>query len=149
MTKKQWLLLGVALVFAVLIIHHVAGWFKPEIIQVSYTQRPIMSRSQGALPAILFGFEGRSYRLSEIKVVPLDTWQTNHSVAPLWHLISKSRSASRDHFAYGENIPGMTPAVPGSRPEALEDRVVYRLLIRAGSAKGQCDFQLGGGRVTK
>jgi hypothetical protein len=143
MTKKQWFLVGVALVFAVLFIHHLAGWFKPKMIQISYTERPLMSRARGALPMILFGFEGQSYRLSEIEVVPLAAWQTNHSTAPVWHLTAESRSAPVQYFVYGQNIPGMNPASPGALPEPLETNITYRLLLRAGFAKGQCDFQLG------
>ncbi len=144
MTKKQCLLVGVALVFAVWFIPHLAGWFKPKIIQISYTERPLMSRSRGASPTVLFGFEGQSYRLSEIEVVPLAVWQTNHSAVPIWHLIARSRSAPVEYFVYGQNIPGMNPATPGIRPEPLETNITYRLLMRAGSLKGQCDFQLGG-----
>lgn len=145
MTKKQWLLAGVALVFAVWLLHHLGGWFKPEIIQISHTERPLMSRSSSAPPMVLFRFEGKSYRLSEIEVVPLAEWQTNQSMAPLWHLVAKSRSRPLEYFTYGQNIPGMNPAIPGARPEPLEANVIYRLLVRAGSARGQCDFHLGGG----
>jgi len=144
MSKKQWLLIGAALVFAVLIIHHLAGWFKPEMIQISYSERPLMPRSRGALPMVLFGFEGQSYRLSKIEVVPLAAWQTNHSTAPVWYLTAKSRSAPVQYFVYGQNIPGMNPVIPGVRPEPLETNITYRLFARAGFAQGQCDFQLGG-----
>jgi len=144
MAKKQWILIVVALVLAVLYIHYFTRLFKPEVIGISYTERPFMSRSRGALPMVLFGFEGQSYRLSEIEVVPLATWQTNQSAAPLWHLIAESRSARVEYFVYGQNLPGMDPAVPGARPEPLETNVTYRLLVRVGRLKGQCDFQLGG-----
>ena len=93
---------------------------------------------------VLFGFEGHSYRLSEIEVVPLAAWQTNHSAVPVWHLTAKWRSAPVQYFVYGQNIPGMNPTISGARPESLETNVVYRLFARAGFAKGQCDFQLGG-----
>ena len=106
-----------------------------------------MSRARGALPMVFFGFEGRSYRLSEIEVVPLAAWQTNHSTAPVWHLTARWRSAPVQYFAYGQNIPGMNPAIPGALPEPLETNVIYRLFARAGFAKGQCDFQLSGGLV--
>jgi hypothetical protein len=144
MTKKQWLLIGVAAVFAVWFIHHLVGWLKPKMIQISYTERPLMSRSRGAPPMVFFGFEGQSYRLSEIEVVPLAAWQTNHSTAPVWHLIAKSRSAPVEYFVYGQSIPGMNPTIPGVRPEPLETNIAYRLFARAGFVKGQCDFQLGG-----
>jgi len=144
MAKKQWILIVVALVLAILYVHYFTGWFKPKMVQISYTERPAMSRSRGALPMVLFGFEGQSYRLSEIKVVSLATWQTNQSVSPVWHLVSSWRSAPVEFFRYGENLPGMKPAVPGARPELLKTNVTYRLFVRAGLYKGQCDFQLGG-----
>ncbi|MGA9778833.1 MAG: hypothetical protein WBS33_11245 [Verrucomicrobiia bacterium] len=144
MAKKQWILIAVALVLAVLYVHYFTGWFKPKVIDISYTERPLMSRSRGALPMVLFGFEGQSYRLSEIEVVPLATRLANQSTAPIWHLISDSRSAPVDFFRYGQNLPGMKPAAPGARPEPLETNLTYRLLVRAGRLKGQCDFQLGG-----
>lgn len=149
MAKKRPILIGVALVLIILFIHYFIGWFKPKIIQISHTERPMMSRSRGAVPMILFSFDGKAYRLSDIEVVPLAEWQTNRSVAPLWHLTANSRSRPLEFFAYGENIPGMNPAVPGARPEPLAANVIYRLFARAGSAKGQCDFQLGGGPVTR
>jgi hypothetical protein len=144
MAKKQWILVGVALVLTAFYIHYFTNWFKPKIIHISYTERPLASRSRGNLPLILFGFGGQRYRLSEITVVPLATWQTNHLAAPLWHLVSKSRSAPIEFFRYGQNLPGMKPAIPGALPESPESNVTYRLLVRSGSLHGQCDFQLGG-----
>jgi hypothetical protein len=127
-------------------VYHFTGWFKPKIIQISYTERALPSRapSRSRFPAILFGFEGQRYRLSEIKVVRLAAWQTNQAAAPVWHLVSRWRSAPVDFFRYGENLPGMEPAAAGARPEPLETNVTYRLFVRAGWFKGQCDFQLGG-----
>jgi len=144
MTKKQWLLVGVTLVLVILCVHFFTNWFKPKTIQVFYTQRPLASRSWTAPPMVLFGFEGQRYRLSEIEAVPLAAWQTNHSTAPVWHLTAKARSAPVEFFAYGQNIPGMNSFIPGRHPDPLETNVTYRLFVRAGSAKGQCDFQLGG-----
>ncbi|MGB7769937.1 MAG: hypothetical protein WBN22_13935 [Verrucomicrobiia bacterium] len=144
MTKKQWILLAVALALAVLYVHYFTDWFKPKVMQISYTERPLASRSRNSLPMVLFGFEGQQYRLSEIKVVPLAAWQTNQSVAPVWHLIANSRSAPVEFFQYSQDLPGMKPAIPREQPEPLQSNVVYRLFVRAGSLKGQCDFQLGG-----
>ena len=144
MAKRQWILVAVALALAVLYVHYFTNWFKPRVIRISCTERPMMSHSRDSLPMVLFGFEGQRYRLSEIKVVPLGAWQTNQSVAPLWHLISNSRSARVEFFQYGQTLRGMKPAVARARPEPLESNVTYRLFVRAGSLKGQCDFQLGG-----
>jgi len=150
MAKKQWILLVVAFVLAVVYVCYFTNWFKPKFIQISYTERFLPSRipSQARLPVVLFGFGGQRYRLSEIKVVPLTAWQTNQSVSPIWHLIANSRSAPAEVFRYGENLRGMKSAVPGTRPEPLETNVVYRLFVRAGRLKGQCDFQLGGRPAT-
>jgi hypothetical protein len=146
MTKRKWALSVTALLLVCVYVYHFTGWFKPKIIQISYTERSFATRvpSRPTLPAILFGFGGQPYQLSEIKVVPLAAWQTNQAVSPVWNLISSSRSAPMEFFRYGENVPGMKPAVPGARPEPLETNVTYRLLVRAGSYQGQCDFQLGG-----
>jgi hypothetical protein len=144
MTKKQWLLVAVALALALLYVHYFTDWFKPKVIRISYTERFLTSRSRSSQPMVLFGFEGQSCRLSEIKVVPLAAWQTNQSAAPVWHLTANSRSAPVQFFQYGQNLPGMASADLRARPEPLQSNVVYRLFVRAGSVNGQCDFQLGG-----
>lgn len=146
MTKQKLILIVAALLLACVYVYYFTGWFKPKIIPISYTERFQLSRgpSPGRSPLILFGFGGERYRLSEIKVVPLAAWQTNQAVLPVWYLVSRSRSAPVEFFSYGANLPGMEPAVPGSRAESLETNVTYRLFLRAGGYKGQCDFQLGG-----
>ena len=93
--------------------------------------------------AVAFGLD-RDYGLTEIKVVPLVEWQTDHSVLPLWHLVSDSKSEPIKFFLYGQNIDGMKPAMPGAQPKPLETNVVYRLFVSAGSIKSQHDFQIGG-----
>jgi hypothetical protein len=145
MEKKQWFLCAVAIVLAGLYICFFTDWFKPTTIQISHTARPIPSRSsRGTMTvAMAFGLD-RNYRLTEIKVVPLAEWQTNHSVLPLWHLVSNPKSAPIRFFPYGQNIDGMKPAIPGAQPKPLETNVVYHLFVSAGSVKGQHDFQIGG-----
>jgi hypothetical protein len=145
MTKKNWVLISCTLVLAVVYACFFTDWFKPTIIQISHTARPLPSRSsRSAMPvAVVFGLD-RDYGLTEIKVVPLAEWQTNHSVLPLWHLVSSSKSTPIKFYFYGQNIDGMKPAIPGAQPKPLETNVVYRLFISAGSVKGQHDFQIGG-----
>jgi len=65
-------------------------------------------------------------------------------VSPVWHLISDSNSVPVKVFSYGQGIRGMKPAVAGSRAQPLETNVAYRLLVTAGKAKGQHDFEIGG-----
>ena len=144
MTKKSWILVFCALVLVVVYVCFFTDWFKPTIIQISHTARPLPSRSprSATTVAVAFGLD-RDYRLTEIKVVPLAEWQTNHSVLPLWHLVSDPKSAPTKFFIYGQNIDGMKPAMPGAQPKSLETDVVYRLFLSAGSANGQHDFQIG------
>jgi len=146
MTKQKRVLIVAALLLACVYVYHFTGWFQPKIIPISYTERYQSSRgpSPGRFPIILFGFGGQRYRLSEIKVVPLAAWQTNQTILPVWHLVSRSGSAPVEFFAYGGNLPGMESAVAGARPEPLATNVTYRLFVRAGGSKGHCDFQLGG-----
>ena len=146
MTKRNWILIVAALLLACVYVYHFTGWFKTKTIQISYTERSFLSRGPAwpGQPTILFGFGGQPYQLSEVKVVPLEAGQINPAAVPVWHLISDSRSAPVEFFTYGQNLPGMKPAVPGSRPEPLETNVTYRLWLRVGSLTGQCDFQPGG-----
>ena len=146
MTKQKQILTVAALLLACVYIYYFTGWFKPKIIPISYTERYQLSLgpSSRRFPLILFGFGGERYRLSEIKVVPLAAWQTNQATTPVWYLMSRSRSAPVEFFSYGGNLPGMEPAVPGAHAAPLETNVTYRLFLRAGGYKGQCDFQLGG-----
>jgi hypothetical protein len=146
MTKQKRVLIVTALLLACVYVYHFTGWFQPKIIPISCTQRFQSSRSQssGRFPTILFGFGGQRYRLSEIKVVPLAAWQTNPAILPVWHLVARSRSEPVEFFAYGGNLPGMESGIAGTHAEPLQTNVTYRLLLRAGGYKGQCDFQLGG-----
>ncbi len=146
MAKKQWILVAVALVLATVYVHYFTDWFKPKIIQLSYTERPLPLRvpSRAGTSNILFGFGGQRYQLTEIMVVPLAAWETNHTIPAVWHLISSSKSAPVEFFRYGQNLRGMKPAIPRARPELLQSNVTYRLFVRIGSRKAQCDFQLGG-----
>ena len=144
MPRKQWFLLAVALVLAVVFVWHFTGWFQHRDIRISSTSRASLSRFRAARMSttVAFGLD-RAYRLTEVKVVPLAAWQTNPAVIPVWHLVGNRRSAPMDFFLYGENINGMQPAVPGAKPAPLEDSVTYRLLVSAGSVKGQHDFWIG------
>src|SRR5208282_3676480 len=85
---------------------------------------------------------GRPYKLTEIKVVVLDEWQTNKDCLPLWHLIADTNAVPiTEPFVYGQNIRGMTLAVPGARAQPLQPGVTYRLFVTAGAFKGEKDFQ--------
>ena len=149
MTKKNWLLLFLLLVLATVYAVWFTGWFTPKFIQITSTSRPApgnnaRSRRNGAEPAAIppcFMLKS-AYRLTEVKVVLLSAWQTNHDVMPLWHMISKANPQPVRLFYYGQDgyLAGMKPAVPGSHAESLEPDETYRIFVQAGSIKGQQDF---------
>ena len=149
MTKKQCLLVGFLLVLAGVYAACFTTWFKPRAILIHHTSRlnrPNARPRAGVAAAsveiqpVTFGFDD-PLKLTEIKVVRLDEWQTNHHALPLWHLVSDSNSIPMTDFNYGQNIRGMKPAVSGARPRPLELNTAYRLFVQAGSFKGEHDFQ--------
>ncbi|HEX3857453.1 MAG TPA: hypothetical protein VHY30_09175 [Verrucomicrobiae bacterium] len=145
MIKKNWLLIFTALALLGIYVFCFTGWFNPKIIHIiSHNARTARTRNRNADSAtvpILFAL-GRPYKLTELKVVALDEWQTNNRCLPLWHLIADTNSAPIDRpFYYGQRIPGMKSEVPGARAQPLQPGVKYRLFATDGSAKGEHDFQ--------
>jgi hypothetical protein len=143
MTKKNLVLLLFTLGLAAVYVIWFTDWFQPVTLRISHThrdRRPNVQRGN-ALPGLKFGVN-RECRLTEIKVVPLASYETNHDILPVWHLVSDSNSVPVKTFFYGEYIRGMRPNFKGSGPGALETNVTYRMFVRAGKAAGQHDFEL-------
>jgi hypothetical protein len=146
MHKKQTWLIAVFIVLAAIYVCFFTSWFKPKTIRIFDTSRHLVDRpwrnhGNQDLPYVLFGLEGR-FKLTEIKVVPLASFQTNSGTPPVWHLVSDSNSPPVQQFTYGQHIRGMKPAFSGAEPEDLETNVMYRLLLSAGRIKGQHDFKI-------
>jgi hypothetical protein len=146
MTKKNSLLIATMIVLAGVYVFFFTDWFKPKIIHISHVSRANHRRfrNQNAAESttipVTFNLSPRC-RLTEIKVVPLAAWQTNHDVLPVWHLISNSNSVPVKLFVYGQRIRGLRPEVPGAHADPLQPDVTYRLFITAGAAKGEHDFK--------
>ena len=164
MTKKNWLLIFVALALAGIYVFYFTNWFTPKVIRISHVNRDLGNRyrfrqsasflgrlanlANGANPAaesptvpVTFILQ-RSYKFTELKVVALDEWQTNNNCLPLWHLVADTNSAPiTKPFNYGQKIPGLKPEVAGVRPQPLQPGVKYRMFVTDGSAKGQHDFE--------
>jgi hypothetical protein len=142
MDKKNTLLVIALLALVSIYVVFFTDWFKPRVINLFYTTRPIEHfRARRDLPYILFGLEGR-YRLTEIKIVSVDDLQKHPGAPPVWHLISDSNSVPIKMFTYGEHIHGMRPKFGGAEPQDLQTNETYRLFVTAGGAHGQMDFQL-------
>ncbi len=149
MTQKQWLLVAVLAVLAGVYVHSFTTWFRPRAIFIHHTSRlnnpAARSRARAAAAnaetePVTFGFDA-PLRLTEIKVVLLSEWQTNAHVLPCWHLVSDSNSVPVIDFKYGQGLRGLRPEVPGTHAQPLQPNIPYRLFVRAGSFKGQHDFQ--------
>ena len=144
MTKKSWLSVLALAVLAVTYTVFFTDWFKTPTVKVFHTVRQLdYSRAGGNAPGLMFGLS-RELQLTEIKVVPLLSYQKDAQTTPAWHLVSDSRSAPVKMFVYGQPIQGMKPAVPGTEPGNLETNVPYRIFVTAGGVKGEHDFELGG-----
>jgi hypothetical protein len=145
MTKKNLFLILFAVGLAVVYAVWFTGWFTPQTVQIFHTNRSLRPNLQrgGALPSLIFGIN-RQLKLTELRVVPLAGFQTNHDVLPLWHLVSDSNSVPVKAFFYGQTIRGMKPAIQGTHPASLEPNTTYRLFVVAGNVRGEHDFELGG-----
>jgi len=145
MNPKNWLPVVFMTALAVVYAVWFTDWFRPETVEIFHTTRNQQAQSRwgGTGPSLMFGLT-RKLKLTEIRVVPLAAWQTNHAILPLWHLVSTSNSVPVKSFSYGQPIHGMSPVVAGAHPQSLEPQVTYRLMVTAGKIQGQHDFELGG-----
>jgi hypothetical protein len=152
MNKRSVFLIAIAIVLAAgYVYYNFWDWFAPATIEIAHDIRPnqpsggrkggrsLVSDDQPGNPVAFF-FTAR-YQLTSVKVVPLDALKTNKYAHPIWHLISDSNSVPVKSLIYGVPIRGMKPDVKGARPEPLQPEVMYRLLVQAGSIKGEHDFQ--------
>ncbi len=142
MTKKP--LLVVTLLIAIGICVYVnRDWFARRPIQISHRFHPFGGRfdNAGGVAPIMFEFN-RKLKLTSVKVVSATEALTNQYPHVLWQMVSDSNSLPTRGFLYGMNIPGMHPAYKGVVAEPLDASQTYRLLIQAGSVKGEHDFGL-------
>lgn len=143
MAKKLVPLMVLLATIGGLFVYVNRDWFQRQPIQISHRLYRFGSRfnDQGAPIPVMFEFD-RSLRLTSIKVLALADILTNKYPQPLWHMISGSNSVPTKGFVYGMDVPGMRPARRGVSAEPLDPRQTYRLLVEAGSLKGQHDFTL-------
>ncbi len=82
-----------------------------------------------------------------MKVVPVDEFETNKYVHPIWNLFAETNSVPTKGIIYGYSISGMKPVLPKGKAEPLQPNIKYRLLVEAGKRKGQADFQIPGVKI--
>jgi hypothetical protein len=142
MTKKSIVLISVAVALAACYLYYFTDWINPPVIQILPQLRPPRNLARNPSPVyqVSFNLDGK-YRLTSVKVIPIQALETNKNAAPIWNLTTRSNSLPQKGFLYGMPIPGMRPALTNARPARLEPEVAYRLFVKAGRAKGQVDFK--------
>jgi hypothetical protein len=152
MSKKEFFLVKLAIVLGVIYAVFYTNVFRSKPIHIEHTVRSLREAwnsngrrvdATGRDPNGVTFSLNQDCRLKSVKVVPLAEWQTNRNAAPVWELISPAGSPPVNSFGYGLPIPGMAPSQSGARAKSLEPGVEYRLLVKAGSAKGEHDFTVG------
>ena len=142
MDKKNTLLVVVLLALVSVYIVFFTGLFKPHVIKVGFTTRPMSDiRRRGDLPYVCFMMGGKT-RLTEVKVVSAADFKKNPNTPALWHLVSDSNSVPVAIFVYGQHIHGMRAKYKGEQPQDLETNQLYTLFVSSGWAHGQLDFRL-------
>ncbi len=143
MDKKQTLLALLLVVIGGLFVYANRDWFRSRPIQITHRLYRFASRfkNQAAPTPVMFEFD-RKLKLTCIKVLSVEDVLTNKYPQPLWHMTTTSNSVPTKGFVYGMDVPGMRPVSKGVAAEQLEPGRKYRLLLEAGSTKGQHDFSL-------
>ncbi|MCX6884782.1 MAG: hypothetical protein NTX27_07040 [Verrucomicrobia bacterium] len=146
MTRKNWMMVAVALLLGGLSLYLNRDYFSKDTIQIYHRSRPARAGFGRRQPAdsnvnpLTLGFN-RAVRLKSLKVIPVAALETNKYAHPVWHLVSESNSIPIKDFLYGMRIQGMHPAIANSRPDPLEPGVKYRLLVESSQFKGEYDFE--------
>ncbi len=149
MTRKQVMLIALAVLLGGISLYLNKDWFAKDDIHIIHRSRPVRSgffrrgkrpETRPAVEPVFFSFD-RKLKLTSLKVIPVQDIETNKHPHPIWDLTSDSNSVPVTEFTYGRPIPGMRPAVKGATPDPLEPGVKYRLLIEAGSRKAEHDFE--------
>jgi len=147
MTRKQWVLIALAVVLGGFALYLNRDWFADDVIQIQSRSRPgraVPSRrgrpaTQPETDPVFFLFEPK-LKLTSLKVIPIHEIETNKYPHPIYYLVSDSNSVPIAEWSYAWPIRGMRPAVKGATPDPLEPGVAYRLIIEAGKRKAERDF---------
>lgn len=142
MNGKNFILCLALALLAALYVVYFTDWFRHKPLHIYHTNRNLSLR-QGAESGLIFGLESE-YELKEIKVVPLQEFESNPKTPALWHLKAKDHSVPMKWFYYGQNIKGMDPYIPGQHAQPLDPTVSYRIFINTTKMSGYHDFNLSG-----
>jgi hypothetical protein len=143
MTRKTWFLLSFALFLGSLYLYYFTDWLNPPRIQIIKSDRVLRQLRPGqAVYPVAFLLNGK-YHLTTVRVYAADDLAVRKkNPQPLWDLKPAKKSGPPiKGFIYGRPIPGMQPATTNRWARPLEPGTKYHLLVQAGRAKGEMDFQ--------
>jgi hypothetical protein len=148
MNAKKLLIIAALALVAFIYYYLYKDSFKKAEMKIRVTMRPRIGprmrapRNANAAPGednVIFVLSGE-YKLTSIEVIPQSDAATNKFPHPIWQLISDSNSVPTSTFVYGRGIRGMHPQVKGAVADPLEPSTGYRVVVKAGSTKGEHDF---------
>src|SRR5665213_1035477 len=139
MQKKEMAWICLLLLLGGLYIHFFGHWFDKKQIVIRASFRP-SRRVKAEVWPVSFALNDE-YKLTSVKVVPLQADTHAPGPTPVWSLISDSNSVPTRAFRYGQHILGMKPALAGFHPYALVPDFVYRIILTAGDIAGSNDFR--------
>ncbi len=139
MKKRDAILIVVLLVLGGVYVTFFTQWFVKKRIVITASLRPAQGAGSAVLP-VIFKLDN-DYKLTKVKVVPLDDENFQPQATPVWDLVAKSNSTATRMIIYGTPVEGMEPALKGTQPEALDPNVIYRLVVAAGEVTGTVDFR--------
>jgi hypothetical protein len=144
MSTKNVFLIVIVLLLAGLSLYLNKDRFGRPFIQIGHRfEHPhgaLARRFGNSNTNILIFILDREVALTAVRVVAARDLESNPSAHAVWDLVSDSNSVPVKDLVYGMNIRGLRPATPQAKAEPLETGVKYRLLLQAGSRKGQHDF---------
>ena len=150
MTRKQWMLAGLAVLLAGFSLYLNRDWFASKDIHIYHRSLPDRAslirgrkasrQSDSPTDPVFFGFD-RRLKLTSIEVFPVKELETNKYAHAIWHLVSDSNSVPVKDITYGVPIKGMRPALKAATPDALQPGESYRIVIHTtASEKVEHDF---------
>src|SRR5579862_5756943 len=119
MRKRELIWVGVLLLACGLYARYFTTWFVHRQIAIHASFRP-NRRGNGPDDTVIFFTLNDDFRLTSLKVIPLEDDKFNPKGRPVWNLVSDSNSVPVRAFVYGQRIKGMKPALPDVKPDALE-----------------------------
>jgi hypothetical protein len=129
MNKRAGFLVVATLLLGGVYAFYFTDWFRGPEIQIKLRNNPE-----------LFVFDPPA-DLTSIKVFRSAELASSKYAHPMWHLVATNKTATVRTFIYGASVPGMKPAIDKTKAEPLQPNETYKLIVEAGKAKGEKEFQ--------